>query len=232
MISAKLPFRQMAAQYRKLFPQYDDMLLVVVDAPTAEASRDGAKKLLSGLRARTDLFRDVYYPAGDPFLESHGLLYQEPAELNALADKITAAQPFLALLARDPSLAGLAGLLGKALEAAAHGQAMDLEPLLRRVNAGLEALSQNKPYSLSWQELMQGKDATLNDRRQLIDRTYRRSRALDGQHLLRRHRPPDADHHGQHGALRDENAGQRGRQPVSRFRGKRFFLRPKRNNIK
>ena len=168
MISAKLPFRQMAAQYRKLFPQYDDMLLVVVDAPTAEASRDGAKKLLSGLRARTDLFRDVYYPAGDPFLESHGLLYQEPAELNALADKITAAQPFLALLARDPSLAGLAGLLGKALEAAAHGQAMDLEPLLRRVNAGLEALSQNKPYSLSWQELMQGKDATLNDRRQLI----------------------------------------------------------------
>lgn len=168
MIAANLPFRQADRKCKELFPQYVDTLLVVVDARTPEAARHAASELQAGLKKRGDLFKDAFLPAGGPFLETHGLLFLSPAELAQLESKLAAAQPLLASLARDPSLRGLCELLGKAIDAAARGQSIDLTPLLHRINEGLEAIRAGKHYSLSWQELMGGQESTVNERRQLL----------------------------------------------------------------
>ena len=49
-------------------------------------------------------------------------------------------------------------MLGDALDAADDGEQVDIEPVLTRISAALEALRDGRPYRLSWQELMEGTD--------------------------------------------------------------------------
>ena len=156
MLSAELAWRKLDQEYERLFPQYDNNILIVLEAATPDQARDAAMLLYERLRAERDLFEFVYYPNALPVFRESGLLYLDRAELQDLSDNLAEVQPFLARLARDPTLRGLFEVLGDALDAADDGEEVDIEPVLTRINAALEALRAGRPYRLSWQELMSG----------------------------------------------------------------------------
>ncbi len=156
MLSAELSWRKLDQEYERLFPQYDNNILIVLEAATPDQARDAAMLLYERLRAERDLFEFVYYPNALPVFRESGLLYLDRAELQDLSDNLAEVQPFLARLARDPTLRGLFEVLGDALDAADDGEEVDIEPVLTRISTALEALRDGRPYRLSWQELMSG----------------------------------------------------------------------------
>ena len=168
MLSAELAWRKLDQEYERLFPQYDNNILIVLEAATPDQAQDAAALLYERLLPERDLFEFVYYPNALPVFRESGLLYLDPAELQDLSDNLAEVQPFLARLARDPSLRGLFEVLGDALDAAADGEQVDIEPVLTRVNAALEALRDGRPYRLSWQELMSGNSAGKTPYREFI----------------------------------------------------------------
>ncbi|MAE93980.1 MAG: hypothetical protein CL910_04915, partial [Deltaproteobacteria bacterium] len=119
VFDAELPFRQLRTQLDEALPARNDNLLVVIDGPTAIAAGDAAAELTRALAAEPERFASAFVPGAGPFFERNGLLYLELAELEALADDLAAAQPFLAEIARDPSLRGLLAQLTRAVDEAA-----------------------------------------------------------------------------------------------------------------
>ena len=156
MLSEELVWRKLDQEYEKRFPQYDNNILIVVEAATPDQAGDAAALLYERLQPEQALFEFVYYPNALSVFRESGLLYLDTTELQDLSDSLAEVQPFLAKLARDPSLRGLFGVLAEALDAREDGEDIDLNPILTHINAAIEALQDNRPFRMSWQELMSG----------------------------------------------------------------------------
>ncbi len=167
MLSAELPFRQNSRALSAAFPQFSDNILVVIDGATGDLADDAARLLAARLRERPALFGDVYDPAGEPFFRRHGLLYMDTDALEALADRLAEAQPFLGALRRDPTLRGLADMLTLAIDeilVADEDPPIDVAPVLTAMAEVAEARADGRFARLSWRQLMTGGD----DGRRLI----------------------------------------------------------------
>lgn len=168
LLSKDLPFRQTQKAFEKAFPQFSDNLLVVVDGNTPDEARDGALRLVRRFAERKDLLKSVYLPEARRFFRENGLLYQDLAELQELADNLARVQPFLSELAADQSLRGLFTLLKRALTEPEEGEDLDLDFAFKRIAAALRADREGRHHRLSWEELMSGKDSSPEDRRAVI----------------------------------------------------------------
>ena len=108
MLSEDLVWRKLDQEYERLFPQYDNNILIVVEAATPDQAGDAAALLYEHLQPEQALFEFVYYPNALAVFRESGLLYLDTKELQDLSDNLAEVQPFLARLARDPSPARLA----------------------------------------------------------------------------------------------------------------------------
>lgn len=158
MMSPELPWRQAQIDYDKAFPRDLD-LSIVIDAPTAEAAGDAASTLAARLAARRDLFVAVQTPGERPYFRKNGLLFLPPEELADLTDQLIEMQPMIGSLAADPTLRGLFGTLGMALDGIAEGRAelTMLEKPLEPVAQAVEAAVAGRPEPISWQALLTGR---------------------------------------------------------------------------
>ena len=68
MISNELPFRRVYKDYKRLFPQYVDNLLVVIEAAVPEIAESTAATLAERMESNTELFNYVFAPASEPGL--------------------------------------------------------------------------------------------------------------------------------------------------------------------
>ncbi len=168
MLSETLPFRRNYSAFKTAFPQYDDAMLIVIDAETPELAQDASTALAAQLQQRPDLFLLVYLPEGDSFFQKHGLLYLNLTELNDLADNLANIQPLLGRLTRDQNLRGLFSMLTAGVDAIMAGEDLDLTPVFARIKEAIEASLAQRYYALSWQELMLGAELTPEDSRRLI----------------------------------------------------------------
>jgi hypothetical protein len=168
MLSETLPFRRNYSAFKKAFPQYDDAMLIVIDADTPEVAQDASTALAAQLQQRTDLFFLVYLPGSDSFFQKHGLLYLNLTELNDLADNLATIQPLLGRLTRDQSLRGLFSMLTAGVDAMMEGEDLDLTLVFDRIQDAIEASLAQRYYALSWQELMLEAELAPEDSQRLI----------------------------------------------------------------
>src|ERR1700759_1879462 len=75
MFSASLPWRQRALAFRAEFPQFTDVLAIVIDAKEPEEADATAAGVARALAADHEHFRSVSRPDSSPFLETEGLLF-------------------------------------------------------------------------------------------------------------------------------------------------------------
>ncbi|MEW5704455.1 MAG: MMPL family transporter [Pseudomonadota bacterium] len=162
MLSRELPFRQNAEALKAAFPQYSDVILVVLEGENPDRVDAAAEELVAHLRARPESFGDVFYPAADPFFKKNGLLYLDRQDLDDLGLRLSDGQPFLGTLAGNPRLDGLLEMLGLATDHVldtAEAEKKKAEGLTRILNGAVdvvEAMSAGRPRDLSWKTLMEG----------------------------------------------------------------------------
>ena len=161
MLSPELEFRKDSAAVSEAFPQFSDNIVVVVDGVTPDLADDATLRLVEALRARPELFGEVWDLAGDPFLRRNGLLYKDVDELAGLADRLAEAQPFLGALWSDPSLRGLVEMLSLAIDEMLKGDDLPIEidGVLTRIAEVAEAQARGEFRPLSWWRLMEGEGA-------------------------------------------------------------------------
>ncbi len=164
MLSSELHWRQLDIQYEKLFPQFSDNILVVIEANTPDEASDVGETLYSVFQQNASLLNDIYYPTQLPYLRQSAFLFLDLDELQDLADRLALIQPFLGTLVADQNLRGLFNMLSDAIQAKLDGENIDIKPLLLEINHAFE----NESYQVSWQRLMNPDSETENVYREFI----------------------------------------------------------------
>ena len=139
MMSPQLAWRQDSEAFDRAFPRFVDNLLVVVDGRTPESAQRAAARLARALAADDDRFHWVERPGHEAFFERHAFLYLDRPALNDLADRLSAAQPFLGAVAAQPNLVGVFDLLARALRHPEDAPDADLAPVFDAVAASVDA---------------------------------------------------------------------------------------------
>ncbi|MBB4197135.1 hypothetical protein CCR94_13955 [Rhodoblastus sphagnicola] len=190
LIAQDLPWRQREIALSKSFPQRQDMLLAVLDAPSPEHANAAARKLQAALQTQSEHFKDVRSLETSDFFAREGLLYLPKPDVSARMGQLIDAQPFLGALARDPSLRGFAGtigLMGGAQGQPAEGQnskgqdskgqppkgppAAETQAMAKSLGAVAEALdaaSAGKAANFSWSALFSGAPPSVADKRRFL----------------------------------------------------------------
>ncbi|RDD63723.1 hypothetical protein DRB17_00645 [Ferruginivarius sediminum] len=168
MISPEVPFRQHAKAYNAAFPQLDNTIVAVVDAPTPEGA-DHLAAALAQRAVRMPSVREVYLPGGG-MLRSHALLYLSQERLAALVKRLAEAEPLLATLSHSPNMQGLADILALAAERGADGEMAGLDRLLREMARTADVGPGAPAAALSWQSLLtpEGSEGVSRTRRFVV----------------------------------------------------------------
>jgi uncharacterized protein len=158
LISRDLPWRKQELEYQAAFPQSRELILVVVEAPTPEQTSAATRTLAEGLSKKTDLFRSVQEEGGGAFFQQNRLLFLPTEQVARSTGQLANAEPIIGVLAKDPSLRGLALTLSYGVEGLKLGR-LSLDDLARTLDMAaetLESVAASRPASFSWDALLQG----------------------------------------------------------------------------
>jgi len=156
LISPKLEWRQRDLEFQAMFPQLENLTLVVVDGKTPELTDGAAAKLAEALRMKPQLFKSVEQPRGGPFFDRNGLLLLPLGEVRATTEALTRAQPLLAQLAADPSFRGVLSTLSNTLQGVEHGMVppADVVPEATALAETIDKAVAGQPAFFSWRKLL------------------------------------------------------------------------------
>ena len=162
LFSMSLGWKQQEAALARAYPQFENLIVAVIDADIPEEADATATGLVRALAGAPHI-RDARRPDASPYLQHEGLLFLDAASLSALLDATVDAAPFLGQLAADPSARGLFSALGLIGQGVVRGQAnlTPFLPALRGFHAALSQAAAGHPAPLSWQALLAGKLAAL-----------------------------------------------------------------------
>ena len=158
LFATSLPWRQREIVFDRAFPQFDDLLVAVIDGATPEQADQTAAGLAQALAGDTTQLISVVRPDASPFLEANGLLFVDEKPLGDLMDRTIDAQPFLGQLAADPSARGLFAALSLLAMGVERGEAQ-LDPMRAELEAFRRTLTDaadGHPRPLSWETLLAG----------------------------------------------------------------------------
>jgi hopanoid biosynthesis associated RND transporter like protein HpnN len=170
LLSPKLEFRQHELKFDAAFPTAETPIVVVIDGKTPEATTLASRRLVADLQARSDLFTRVRDPRDETFFRQNGLLFLDLDKVKDDTAQMIKAQPFLAPIARDPSLRGVLDGLSIALDGVASGQT-SLSDIVKPINglrAALEDVGREGGGRFSWREIISGEPAKSADLRRLV----------------------------------------------------------------
>jgi hopanoid biosynthesis associated RND transporter like protein HpnN len=168
LLSDQLPWRKAFLNYKRAFPQYSDLMVVIIDGDTPDQAQDAGLLLGKRLRRETQLFENVFQPDVSEFFRKNGLLFFSVEELEDLADKLAEVQPFLARLNADPSARGLFSTMTEAVNELSKGETYELKRAFESFANTIEANAEGRRERLSWQGLMSGRKIEANDKRATI----------------------------------------------------------------
>ena len=170
LMSNSLPWRQQEQMLDRAFPQRIDRIVAVIEATTPEGAENAVSALADALSSRSDVIRTVSRPTGGEFFERNGILFEDLDEVQRDTGDLISAQPFLGMLAADPSLRGIVRTLSQSLEGVRIGKAKldDLKPALTAISDTLEAQANGRPATFSWRTLIAGRAPKLSELRQFL----------------------------------------------------------------
>lgn len=162
LISPDLPWRKTMARFDALFPQRNNLILVVIDANSPDRANAAANALAAKLSEHPKQFPAVRRPDGGPFFEKNGLLFLPEKCVKDAMDKLVQAQPFLGALSSDPSLRGVMDSLSTALMGVSGGQAKlaDIDAPMAAFAGTLEKTNNGRSAFLSWRNLFSAGDTS------------------------------------------------------------------------
>jgi uncharacterized protein len=172
LIAKNVAWRQREIDFDKLFPNRNGgYVLAVVDAPTPELATLARTDLADKLSADKNLLKSVSQLGGSPFFAQNGLLFVPTEELAGITKSLTRAAPLVRALVTDPSLRGVASMVGFALAGVNSGE-LTLDQTARAFDMAavpIENALADRPATFSWRELLSGMPSTPADLRKFIE---------------------------------------------------------------
>jgi hopanoid biosynthesis associated RND transporter like protein HpnN len=162
MFPSSLPWRQQQMALDHAFPQFSNLLVVVLDSPIPEASDATAAALVQALRSDPAHFLSARNPQALPFYGQEGLLFLSEPDLRSLLERLITAQPLLGQLVADPSGRGLFSALSLMALGLVHG-GVDLSPYaaaFAAIHHTIAGTLAGHPQPLSWLNLLSGPAAS------------------------------------------------------------------------
>ena len=169
LISQDLPWHQRQLMLSDAFPQKG--ISVVVTAPTQENADYATDVLASALSKQKSLFPTVVQPDSGDFFERNGLLFRSLPEVHSSLAGLSRAEPFIAGLASDPSLRGLATELSFVAKGVQAGE-IEIDHLvwpLSLAEGTLNDALSGRTAKFSWQELLSGRPTQADLLRHFIE---------------------------------------------------------------
>ncbi len=169
-LSKKLPWRQRLTELDKAFPQRNEEIDGVIDGATPELAGSATAEIAAKLRTRPDLFESVDQPDTGPYFEHNALLFQPVAAVQRTVGGLLKAEPFLAALASDPTLRGVAdafsyitrGVRSKA------GTFDDFDRPMVSLSAALDDVLAGRRTFFSWTALFTGEKPVQRELRHFL----------------------------------------------------------------
>jgi hopanoid biosynthesis associated RND transporter like protein HpnN len=159
LTSSSVPWRQHLDKFEKVFPQFFDRIVAVIDAPTLELADDATSALINNLASQKDIFRSIQDPKGGSFFAQNGFLFEGLDQLKVQLSRLTKAQRLIAVLAGDPSLRGALKALQFGLLGVQSSQ-ITLDsmtwPMMLAAET-VEIVNEDRQASFSWYALTRGR---------------------------------------------------------------------------
>ena len=157
MIAPDLDWRQREIGYDKAFPGSYDMIIAVVEAPTAEYTKLATDALEQRLH-RDERFLSIQNIAGSEFFERNGLLFLSTDEVRKTANQLAQSEPLIGSVSTDPSLRGLTDALASVLAGIKRGEVKidDLDKPLTYISDSVEHMTKTGSGVFSWRQLING----------------------------------------------------------------------------
>ena len=158
MFAKTLPWRQQSEVFNRDFPQFNNLLVAVINAKIPEEADATASSLAAALAQDHAHFITVRRPDASPFYHKEGLLFLDQGQLTDLMNRTIDAQPFLGQLVADPTARGLFSALSLLGIGASKGDA-DLGPYRASLEGFHRAMAEalaGHAQPLSWQSLLGG----------------------------------------------------------------------------
>ena len=164
MIAPDAPFQQNLRNYEKAFSQEVHTLLLVIESDTPELTKSATIRLGRLLTADKTNFESVYIPNESTFFHQNGLLYLDTNDLQALANNLSEAQPFIGRSAQQPNLSGFFSIFEDALTSSNENQELpiDLPSLIDKISLALHKSMNRENNLLSWETLIAEKKLSAN----------------------------------------------------------------------
>lgn len=172
LISPDIGWRKDEIAYNRAFPQFNDLIVAVVDGPSTEAAEAAADRLVAAL-SKDDGGKTIvraWRPDSNAYLDRQGLLLLDKPELEQTLRELESRRDFLGALAADPTLRGLSTLISGAMQKADKDHAafqQFVEPL-GKLAAAIDASLAGKGQPLSWRNLFEKGEPTRADLRRLV----------------------------------------------------------------
>ena len=159
MLSADLPFQQRTLALNQAFPTLKNTILVVIRADTTDAADLVTGALAARLVARPEIV-EVFAPSVDPYLVSHGLLYEDVDTLDRQLARLSQSADFLAELRKDQSVPGFFRALARVTRLAEKAEISPaaLAAFYRETLISLRAAREGETRPFPWADALSGKN--------------------------------------------------------------------------
>ena len=139
MFAESLPWRQ-RAKALTAFPQFQNLLVVVIDAKEPEEAEATAAALAGALTEDHTHFLNVHRPDTSPFLKQEGMLFLDTPQLEVAARPHDRCPALSRRIAQDPSARGVFAALSLLGTGVVEGKA-DLAPYQKALTAFHQAIA-------------------------------------------------------------------------------------------
>ncbi|MGJ0506302.1 MAG: MMPL family transporter [Methylocystis sp.] len=157
LFSPDMSWRKNQMALYRAFPQLENSVVAVIDAPNGQAADDAAARLTAELKGKPLMLR-VWRPDDPAYFTKNGLLYLDLPEVEHTVGMMIGQRDVLTPLAEDPTLRGLSSVL-VANQKRAAGSPRATEMYL----AGLDQFSQafedtlaGHSTQVNWEKLLSG----------------------------------------------------------------------------
>ncbi|MEM6423208.1 MAG: MMPL family transporter, partial [Pseudomonadota bacterium] len=156
MLDPRLPFQERAQAVNAAFPAVKNTVLVVVRGENHDAVEAVVAGLAARLTARSEAVESVFAPSADPFLLSHGLLYDDLESVRETLGRLSQSSNLLAELREDRTVDGFLAALDRAMTLAGEGgtDPAALDPLMQASAEVFQTLATGASASLDWSGLL------------------------------------------------------------------------------
>ena len=159
LISTAAPWRQREVAFHRAFPQRGNLILVVVQAPTAELTKQATHALTQRLSGNSNKFKSVRMAGSGPFFQQNGLLFLPTEQVARTMGQLAGARPLIGVLTDDPSLRGVMKVISFGLGGVRTGRVKldDLTRPMTMLSDTLDNVAAGQFASFSWHALVSGK---------------------------------------------------------------------------